>query len=108
MQNSMIEDLYKDLKRLEGALYLDLSRDRKQSIRRLCGKIFATAEDLLGRYQFSPAQRETLEGISKSSNTIDDTIMEDFDRIKANEWLVKPYISELEKRAIELGIGLPK
>lgn len=100
----MIQDLYRALKQLESELYLHLDADRRRSIRRLCGDIFASAENLLQESELSAAQKKMLEGIAKAANTIDDTITGDFDRIKANEGLVKPYVLELEERAAELGI----
>ena len=52
----MIKQLYTNMGELENSLYRQLGRDRKMGIRRLCGAIFADAEELLQRYEFSPAQ----------------------------------------------------
>lgn len=103
----MIQELYSSLKKLEGELYKSLDSDRRMHIRRICSDVFASAEGVLQEFELTPEQKAVLEGISKSANTIDDTVIGDFDRVKANKWLVKPYILELEKRATELGIVLP-
>lgn len=105
---TMIRQLYTNLKQLEDSLYCQLDQDRRTHIRRLCSAIFDYSERLLRDYKFSAAQTGVLEGVRTAADTIDDTIGVAFDRVKANEWLVKPCLHDLELMAASLGVSLPR